>query len=156
VRVTIVGADPVARVAALAEADARVQVTGRVDDVRPYLHRATLAACPLVYAAGIQNKVLEAMACETPVIASPVACEGLSAQPGEDLERAGEITDFARVVVRLLGDPEGRARLGAGGRHYVETHHDWNWVVARLEELYQSALARYREHPSREGVRGQR
>lgn len=155
-RVTIVGAEPAARVEALARADSRVRVTGRVDDVRPYLRRATLAVCPLVYAAGIQNKVLEAMACGTPVVASAVACEALSARPGEHLERAEDSAGLAHLVLRLLDDPEARARLGAAGRRYVEAHHDWNWVVARLEELYQSALARNRERPGGEEVRGQR
>lgn len=155
-RLTIVGAEPAPRIEALARADARIEVTGRVDDIRPYLHRAALTACPLVYAAGIQNKVLEAMASETPVVASPAACEGLSARPGEHLESAAEPVDFARLVVRLLRDPARRARLGAGGRRYVETHHDWNWVVSRLEELYQSALARHGVRPSGEGFRGQK
>lgn len=143
-RVTIVGAAPVARVRTLAQRDRRVMVTGGVPDVRPYLRRAAVAACPLLYAAGIQNKVLEAMASGTPVVASPAACEALAVRAGTHLLRAEGAEHFAAELSRALADAELRARLGEAGRAYVKAEHDWNSVVRRLEELYQSALERYR------------
>jgi polysaccharide biosynthesis protein PslH len=143
-RLTIVGADPAARVRALARRDDRVMVTGRVADVRPYLQRAAVSACPLLYAAGIQNKVLEAMACATPVVASPSACEALAVRAGTHLLRAEGAEAFARELSRTLADADLRSRLGEAGRAYVKAEHDWNSVVRRLEELYQSALERYR------------
>jgi len=155
-RVLIVGADPVASVEALARADARVTVTGGVPDVRPYLRRAALAVCPVVYGAGIQNKVLEAMACGTPVVASPAACEALTAQAGADLAQANGAEPFAKEIVRLLADEPARRNLGAAGRRFVEREHDWNLVVTRLEELYQDALALAVDRGGVEGSRGQR
>ena len=60
--VQLAGKDPTRAIKALAAADARVQVTGSVADLRPYLRQAALAVAPMLYGAGIQNKVLEAMA----------------------------------------------------------------------------------------------
>ncbi|PWH19831.1 MAG: glycosyl transferase family 1, partial [Ardenticatenia bacterium] len=81
VRVQVVGAWPPRSVRRLAERfPGRVEVTGWVPDLRPYLQRARLAVAPLRYGAGIQNKVLEALACGTPVVATPQACSALQVQ----------------------------------------------------------------------------
>ncbi|MGH2537026.1 MAG: glycosyltransferase, partial [Candidatus Promineifilaceae bacterium] len=104
VRLQVVGKDPPARLRALA-ANPAVEVTGTVPDVRPYLRRATLALAPLRYGAGIQNKALEAMACGTPVLASPEALGGLSAAPGRELATAADGPSMAAEILALLGDP---------------------------------------------------
>lgn len=136
VRVTIVGAGPGRRVRRLAARDRRVAVTGSVGDVRPYLARATAAACPLVYAAGIQNKLLEAMASGTPVVASSAACDALATRPEVHLLQADGAAAFARAILRLLADPGLRQRLAAAARDYVEAHHRWPGAAAQLENLY--------------------
>jgi glycosyltransferase involved in cell wall biosynthesis len=87
-----------------------VQVTGVVDDLRPYLQSATLAVAPIRYGTGIQNKVLEAMACATPVVASHQAVSALQVAPGEDLIVADQPREFARAILELLNDPERRLR----------------------------------------------
>lgn len=136
-RLTIVGESLPARLRALAARHGpRVRLTGAVPDVRPYLASATVALAPLVYAAGIQNKVLEAMAMATPVVASPAACAALEARDGEHLLVAHDAEEFAASIERLLGDGALCARIGRGGRSYAMAHHDWNTVASRLELLY--------------------
>jgi hypothetical protein len=117
-----------------------VTVTGIVPDIRPYLRRATLAVAPVPYGAGIQNKVLEAMACGTSVVASPQAISALAIQPGRDLVVAEGVEGFARAVLALLDDPARRAELGQAGRAYVEAHHAWDAVAAQLVGIYQAAI----------------
>jgi sugar transferase (PEP-CTERM/EpsH1 system associated) len=141
-RVWIVGKDPTAAVQALARRYAQVTVTGAVPDLRPYLRRATLAVAPLVYGAGIQNKVLEAMACATPVIASRRAVLSLQAIDEEHLLAADGPARFAQQILRLLADPELRARLGEAGRRYVETHHAWDRIVDDLAAIYHALITR--------------
>ncbi len=58
-------------------------VTGFVDDVRPYMEQATVFAATLRFGAGIRNKVLEAMAMEVPVVATPSAADGLRTEDGD-------------------------------------------------------------------------
>ncbi len=134
----IVGKDPPPAVRQLAQ-DERIKVTGAVADLRPYLARAAVAVCPVPYAVGIQNKVLEALAMGTPVVCNVAALAGLEARDGEDVLRADNADDFARQVSRLLNDPELAARLSASGRRYVETHHRWDALTARLVGVYQNA-----------------
>ena len=70
VRLTIVGSNPPQTIRDLS-ADQRITVTGSVPDVRPYLGKATVALAPLQVAAGMQNKVLEALAMGVPMVATP-------------------------------------------------------------------------------------
>ncbi|MBC7226324.1 MAG: glycosyltransferase [Thermoflexales bacterium] len=138
VRFWVVGKDPPEVVQRLAR-DPRILVTGTVDDLRPYLAQATVAVCPIPYAVGIQNKVLEAMAMGTPVVCTRAAAEGLEARPGEDLLVADTAEAFAHHVLRVLEDPALAERLGAAGRRYVETCHDWRSIAGRLVEVYRNA-----------------
>ncbi len=117
-----------------------VEVTGTVPDIRPYLRRATLAVVPLVYGAGSQFKVLEAMACATPVVATPQASSALQIQAGEQLLVAEDAETFAKSILRLSNDPDLQHRLGAAGRHYVERQHDWKTIGQQLEFIYRNAI----------------
>jgi polysaccharide biosynthesis protein PslH len=135
--VVIAGANPPPAIQALAEHYApRVTVTGYVADLRPYLRSAAVAAAPVAYGTGIQNKVLEAMACGVPTVVSPPAAQALQAQPQRDLLVADTDKAFAAALLQLLGSPEQRQALGRAGRAYVARYHDWNVIAAQLEMIY--------------------
>jgi glycosyltransferase involved in cell wall biosynthesis len=93
----------------------------------------------MVYGVGIQNKVLEAMATATPVVATATAVRALNAQPGRDVLVAEDAPALARLILELLGDPGWATAVGAAGRAYVERAHRWEDAAARLEELYLAA-----------------
>jgi len=139
ITVTLAGAEPGARIRTYAH-DPRITVTGAVPDLRPYLTQATIAVAPIRYGVGVQNKVLEAMATATPVIAARQATVALSVKPERDLIVADDAEAFAHAILSLLADPERRTRLGRSGRAYVEQHHDWQQSVARLEVSYDAII----------------
>jgi glycosyltransferase involved in cell wall biosynthesis len=126
-------------VRALAD-DKRIMVTGYVPDMRPFLASAAVAVTPIRYGVGIQNKVLEAMAMRTPVVTTSQARTALLAREDEHFLVGESADDFAAKVIRLLNDRELVARIGAAGRRYVEEHHDWNHLAARLEQVYRQAI----------------
>ncbi len=145
VRVQIAGKDPPSSLyRQSAECGGRVTITGTVPDVLPYLQQATIAVAPMSYGAGIQNKVLEAMACATPVVATPQAVAALDARDGEDLLVADGAPAFARRVLSLLDDADLRNRIGRSGRRYVTACHDWNTITAELEAIYKETIASHR------------
>jgi glycosyltransferase involved in cell wall biosynthesis len=137
-RLLIVGRDPTPAVKALARLPG-VTVTGTVVDVRPFLRRAAIAVAPIQYGVGIQNKVLEAMASATPVVATPAAVAALDIVDGSDVAVASDPESMAARILDLLDDPRKRARLGAAGRRYVEANHDWPSIARRLTETYLDA-----------------
>lgn len=143
VTLTVVGKDPPERIRSLAK-DPRITITGYVADIRPYLQQAAAAVAPLAYGAGIQNKVLEAMACGTPVITTARAAGALTAQPGRDFVLADGPEAFAQAVLDLLNSPERQESLRLCGRAYVESHHAWDRMAALLEAHYDEEIIRKR------------
>lgn len=139
VKVVVVGKDPPRDILALGQ-DPAIEVTGTVTDIRPYLRRATVAVAPLTYGAGIQNKILEAMACGTPVVTTPRAISALEGIPGTDLLVGDGEEGFANEVLRLLEDSTLRHAVGQAGRLYVEKTHRWADIAVRLEEIYRQAI----------------
>lgn len=138
--VSIVGRDPAPSVKALAVRPG-VTVTGFVDDVRPYLERAAVFAAPIRYGAGIQNKVLEALAMEVPVVATPLAAEGLRTEnddsPPVDVAR-GPAEAADRILARLRLAAEG-AEADPALRRYVADHFDWGRNADRLADILAEA-----------------
>lgn len=139
VQVNIVGKDPPVVIQALAQIP-QVNITGTVPDLRPYLQTATIAVAPITYGAGIQNKVLEAMACATPVVTTPKAVTGLQVTPGENILVAPDADSFAHAILKLLKTPQLRHRIGLAGRQYVEKYHHWGEVASQLRDIYQQVI----------------
>jgi sugar transferase (PEP-CTERM/EpsH1 system associated) len=130
VRFFAVGANPGADVLALRSLPG-VAVTGRVEDVRPYVAHAAAIVCPLRIARGIQNKVLEGMAMGKVVIASPAAFEGVRAEAGRDLLVADGVQDFAeRIDDVLTGGYDG---LGKRARAAMERGYAWESVLSAMD-----------------------
>jgi glycosyltransferase involved in cell wall biosynthesis len=143
VRLLIVGKDPTREILKLAElsadghgTDTRIVVTGTVPDIRPFLHQATVAVAPIQYGVGIQNKVLEALACATPVVATPQAVSALGARTSEELLVGTTPHELATAIVSLLRDPLRAEHLGKAGRALVERQHDWRVLAGRLSQIY--------------------
>jgi sugar transferase (PEP-CTERM/EpsH1 system associated) len=141
---TIVGARPTAEVLALGRRDG-VIVTGQVPDVRPHVRNAAVAVAPLLLARGIQNKVLEAMAMETPVVVTRAAFRGVDAPPGNGVIPADNAADFAAKVVEILKDPHLGAEIGRKGRRLVEGRYVWDEQLAHLESIILEAAPAHRE-----------
>ena len=138
-RLQIVGAAPTPRVLALAGVDG-VTVTGPVPDVRPYVRRSALTITPLRIARGTQNKILESMAMEVPVVSSGIAAAGVDAVPGEHLLVADSAEALCDAVLRICGDGAERDRLARAGRARVLSHHAWPNAMQRLDGIIERTV----------------
>ncbi|HUR21255.1 MAG TPA: glycosyltransferase [Vicinamibacterales bacterium] len=133
-RLTIAGRNPSATLRSAAGTGA-VTVTGAVADLRPFLDEAAVFVAPLRFASGMQNKILEAMAMQLPVVTSTVAADGLriAGAGAPPILVADEADVFAATVVGLLRDAERRRTLGIEARAYVKRHFDWERSASQLE-----------------------
>jgi glycosyltransferase involved in cell wall biosynthesis len=118
-----------------------VTVTGYVDDVRPYVHRASAFVVPLRMGGGTRLKVLEAMAMRKPIVSTRIGCEGIDVRDDESILMADDPASFAAAVVRVLRDAALRARLTEAGAALVRSSYDWEVIGASVERLLASLTA---------------
>jgi len=117
-----------------------VVVTGRVDDVTPYLDQAAVVVAPLRLGGGMRVKTWEAVAAGKALVASPRAVAGFELAHGEQVLLADGDADFAAAIVALVDDPEARARLGAAARAWATTTIDPDAPIRALEQLHARLL----------------
>jgi glycosyltransferase involved in cell wall biosynthesis len=143
-RLVLAGAAPPRRMRELAGAS--IAVTGYVDDLDPIYREATAFVAPLLVGAGVKFKVLDAMSYALPVVATPVAAEGIGADgDGPGLAAVtDDPTAMAAAVVRLLSDRESAHRIGEAGRAWVEGRYDFERAVGRVLETYEGLIERGR------------
>jgi len=96
-----------------------IRLTGRVEDIRPYLQEAQVAINPVKIAAGMQNKTLVSMAAALPVISTSIANEGIQAMPNEEILIADTPQEFAEAVLRLFVDADLHKKIAKGGYQFV-------------------------------------
>jgi sugar transferase (PEP-CTERM/EpsH1 system associated) len=131
----IVGSRPNLKVRSLAMRPG-VRVTGSVPDVRSYLASATLVVVPLKVARGIQNKILEAMSAGVPVLTTPLAAQGISAESESILFTAERNAgSFAAKTLELLADAPATREKAAAARAFVQKHFSWNATGEVLEGI---------------------
>ena len=111
-RLTLAGSSPTAAVRRLAE-DASIEVTGRVEDMRPYLWRSAVAVAPIFQSRGVQNKVLEAAAAGLPSVVTRTVGDGLPHQVLPACRIADTADAFAAAVIELLSLSPGARRREA-------------------------------------------
>jgi sugar transferase (PEP-CTERM/EpsH1 system associated) len=133
-RFQVVGRHPTARVLDLNQCDG-VEVIGSVPDVRHYLKSACAIVAPLRIARGVQNKVLEAMACSRVVVASPQAAEGIHAENGRHLLVADEPQQWAARLEHVMTDTALRKQIAAAARLQVEKRYNWANQLQPMIEL---------------------
>lgn len=132
-RLSIVGRRPMPQIKEL-EKHPEVCVVGEVDDVRPYVLSANVAIAPLQIARGIQNKILEALACGKPVIATSNAAAGIDQQGG--LFIANEPEEWVETL-RSLQCQKRHAEASHQARNGVMTQYSWSARLTPLLEMLQ-------------------
>jgi glycosyltransferase involved in cell wall biosynthesis len=128
---TVVGRNPSARLRAAA--NGAVDVTGTVEDVRPYIDEAAVYVVPLRIGGGTRIKIFEALAMGKAVVSTRIGAEGLPLSSGEHFVEADDPDEFARAVVELIRKPERRRAIEQAGRKLVEERYSWNRAAREFE-----------------------
>lgn len=152
VTLTVVGRKPYDSLVELARRDPSIIVTGRVEDVRPYMERADAYVVPLRIGGGTRLKIYEAMAMEKPIISTTVGAEGLPARDGMELLLADTPEAFAERVVRVLTDESYARELGARGAKMVRERFGWDKVAESFTEICRLAARRSSQAEMKQSV----
>ena len=138
---TVVGRNPYPSLQELARRDSSIEVTGRVDDVRPYIERAAAYVVPLRIGGGTRLKIYEAMAMEKAIISTSIGAEGLPVRDGAELLLADTAESFSEAVIRVLSDKELASDLGNRAATVVRAEFGWQRVAARFGRICEETLA---------------
>jgi sugar transferase (PEP-CTERM/EpsH1 system associated) len=129
---SIIGRAPTPAVRKLGEI-AGVDVTGRVDDVRPHIAKGAVYVVPLRIGGGTRLKIFEAMSMGKAVVSTTIGAEGLPVTSGRDVEIADEPSRFAHAVVHLMRDTAARRAIETAARQLVVERYDWSAVAQDFE-----------------------
>jgi len=110
-----------------------VRIVGYVPRLEEALMNATVFVAPHRFAAGVQNKVLQALASGTPVVSTPVVRQGLEPIPEGVMRVADGPEAIAAQVVKLIRDPVDAAALGQRGRAWARSTFNWRAALEALE-----------------------
>jgi glycosyltransferase involved in cell wall biosynthesis len=118
-----------------------IEVTGRVDDVRPHIAKASVYVVPLRIGGGTRLKIFEAMSMAKAVVSTTVGAEGLPVTRGHDIVIADEPARFAQSVVHLIRDEAARRALESTARELVVGRYDWSAVALDFEAALRRSTA---------------
>jgi glycosyltransferase involved in cell wall biosynthesis len=141
VTMDVIGANPSPRLSALATRDRDFRVRGFVPDVRTDITTAALYVCPIMDGGGTKLKILDALAMGKPIVAHPIACEGINLRDGEDVVFAREPSEFVDAIVTLFGNPQWRRRLSANARSLAESSYSYSVIGRRLVSAVEHSYA---------------
>lgn len=139
---TVVGRNPYPALLELSRRDPSIVVTGRVDDVRPYMERAAAYVVPLRIGGGTRLKIYEAMAMEKAIISTSIGAEGLPIKNGDEIMLADTPESFASAVVQLLGDGDAAQAMGRRAAKTVRDQFGWPRVAKRFADICQQAISK--------------
>jgi len=108
---------------------------GYVEDIEPFLDGCRVAVAPLRYGAGVKGKVNMSMSYGQPVVATPMAVEGMFAEPGRDVLVASDAADFAAKVVAAYRDEALWNTLSEHGAANVRAHFSFDSARAALRRI---------------------
>lgn len=119
-----------------------IELTGYVDDVRPYMRDSFCNIVPLRSGGGTRLKILNSWAMGKAVVSTSVGCEGLAARDGENILVRDEPRAFAEAILELARDPDLRRHLGTAGRRTAEEIYSWEGVGRAMNRRYLELLGR--------------
>ena len=140
VTLTVVGRNPYPSLLELSKRDPSIIVTGRVEDVRPYMERAAAYVVPIRIGGGTRLKIYEAMAMEKPIVSTTIGAEGLPVRDGLELLLADTPEAFAQAIVRVITNESFARELGTRAGAIVRKQFGWERVATSFAELCQNAV----------------
>lgn len=132
----IVGNGPTEEVLAYQEADTSITVTGGIPDIRDAFKGAHVLVAPVFSGKGTRYKILEAMASETPIVATSIAAEGLGVTHEQEVLIGNTPQEMADYCITLLTDKKQRQTLAKRAKAFVSNQYDWKFISQKLDQVY--------------------
>jgi sugar transferase (PEP-CTERM/EpsH1 system associated) len=135
---TIAGRSPTNRIKKIASGDSSINVTGYVEDIRPYIDESDIYICPIRDGGGTKLKILDAMSMKKAIVATSVAVEGLDVIHGRHILIADDPKTFVSEILHLLNNSDLKEKLGQNARQFVEKKYSWEIIGREMIDVYRS------------------
>lgn len=112
-----------------------IEVTGFVDDIKPFFDKANIFIAPFRIARGVQNKVLQAFACGLPVIATSMGAEGIRYNAEKDILLADTPEQYIDKIILLIDNEERYRALSDSALNTIAENYSWDSILAPLATL---------------------
>ena len=129
----IVGSKPPKTVRDLASEN--VIVTGYVKDISDYFNNIRLSIAPLRYGSGVKGKINTSMSYGVPVVATPIAAEGMNLENGRDVLIADLDEQFEEAVVILYQDEALWYALSDNAFDNIKQHFSFDTAIHNMEKV---------------------
>lgn len=118
------------------EVDETIEVPGYVEDLSALMCPDHIFVSPLKTGSGIRMKILHALSMGMPVVATPMAVEGLGLRDGREILVRDTAEGFAGAILRLIDAPNHAQSISHRGRVWVRDEYVWKRSAARTAQLY--------------------
>jgi glycosyltransferase involved in cell wall biosynthesis len=136
----VAGSRPTDKVVRAVGASVRASLVANPAEMRDVIQTGQVCIDPLRVGAGLQNKILEALACGIATVSTTLGNEGIGARAGSEILLADSPEEFSGQVLRLLSDPDLRAEVGASGRRLIEREWSWEHHFGLMEERWKQLV----------------
>lgn len=137
IKVAVAGANPSAQLQKLNKPG--FEILGWVDNIVTVYRRAKIFMAPLFHGSGLQNKILEAMACGVPVISTSLTNNAIGANTPSEILLADDAEGYLQQTIRLFESPHEYDALIDNARNFVVENYSWETFVKQLEEYMQAS-----------------
>lgn len=128
----IVGKNPTKKLLEIAKKQKNVIVTGRVDNIFSYIKSCKIYVSPLRMGSGKKNKIIEAMACQVPIIASDVSMDGFGKEENSAVVRANTADEWTEEICKLIGDENKINEIKVAMKSVMDDRYDWKKIADQL------------------------
>lgn len=142
VKLTIVGRNPSPKLKRISKNIPNVDVTGWVEDTRPYIEKSTVFIVPIRIGGGTRMKIYEGMAMGRAIVSTTIGAEGLPLTHNEHILIADDDNDFSESVIRILKDKNLRERISNNARKYVYENFGWEKVAEEFSKICEKIVIR--------------
>lgn len=138
IKMNVVGESPPQELLDLAKADGNYHVHGFVDDVKKYFNDSAIYVCPISDGGGTKLKILDALAMAKPIVANPIACEGIDVVEGKNVLFAEKPMEYVYKISELINNSALRTELSENNRNLILDKYSYAVIGEELLNLIET------------------
>lgn len=120
--------------------DPNMEITGYVDDIRPYIDRAILFIAPIRIGSGTRLKILQALAMKKCIVSTEIGCEGIEVENDYSIVIRNMPNQFADAIFELYNNKEKREFIAQNGYKVAIEKYKWENIFSGQIKLYREII----------------